>query len=157
MSVVTPRWLLGHVEEIVAAAALVVVVAATTWGVVTRYVMAQAAAWTIEVSTIGFAWVVYFGSVACIKYRLHPAVDLPMDRLPRTLRLLVTGLNHVLLVSFFGFMVWFGARFAMDAWTRRSSVLQLPMTVLYGPIAVCFALMLVRYFQYALLARRVAP
>ena len=63
-------------------------------------------------------------------------------------------INHVLLLGFFVFMVWFGARFAVDAWVTRSSVLGMPMTVLYGPIAFCFALMLIRYVQYVLLPPR---
>ena len=145
------RWWLDHFEEVVASAALAVVVAATSWGVVTRYITEQAAAWTIEVSTIGFAWIVFFGSAACIRHKMHPALDVPLDRLPRTFRHLLVWINHVILICFFAFMVWFGAHFAADAWETRSSVLELPMTVLYGPVAFCFALMLVRYLQYAIL------
>ena len=62
-------------EELVAAAAVVVIIASVGWGVITRYVTAQPAAWASEIATLGFAWVVFFGAAACVKYRLHPAID----------------------------------------------------------------------------------
>jgi TRAP-type C4-dicarboxylate transport system permease small subunit len=37
--------------------------------------------------------------------------------------------------------------FAISSWDNPSPVLRLPMTVLYGPVALCFALMAVRYLQ----------
>lgn len=147
------RWWVDHFEEIVASIALVVVVLATSWGVITRYITAQPAAWAGEVSTIGFAWVVFFGAVACIKYKLHPAVDVPLGRLPAPLRLALVWINHALLLAFFVFMFVFGTRFAIDAWSNPSPVLRSPMTVLYGPVALCFALMFVRYVQYVLRGR----
>jgi len=148
----SPRWWADHFEEVVASLALVVVVAATTWGVITRYVTAQPATWAGEVSTIGFAWVVFFGAVACIKHRMHPAVDVPLGRLPRPLRLALEWTNHFLLLGLFAFMVWFGTRFAIDAWSNPTPVLRAPLTVLYGPVAFTFALMFVRYVQHVLLA-----
>jgi TRAP-type C4-dicarboxylate transport system permease small subunit len=140
-------WLVDRFEEIVAATAVAVVVLSVSWGVITRYVTAQPAAWASEIATLGFAWVVFFGSAACVKYRLHPAIDVLVTRLPGGLQRLVRGFNHVLLLSFFGFMVWFGTRFAIDTWDSPSPVLRMPQTWLYGPVAVCSALMAVRYLQ----------
>jgi TRAP-type C4-dicarboxylate transport system permease small subunit len=115
--------------------------------VVTRYITEQPAAWASEVATLGFAWVVFFGATACIKYRLHPTIDLLLVRLPGRLARLVRGLNHAMLLGFFGFMVWFGTRFAVDAIDNPSAVLRLPLVWLYGPVTACFALMAIRYLQ----------
>ena len=49
-------------EETVAAAAVVVIIGSVGWGVVTRYITEQPAAWASEVATLGFAWVVFFGA-----------------------------------------------------------------------------------------------
>lgn len=143
----TARGVVDHAEEIVAAAAVVVVVLAVGWGVVTRYVTAQPAAWASEIATLGFAWVVFFGAAACVKYRLHPTIDVLVVRLPAGLQRLVRGFNHLLLLSFFAFMTWFGTRFAIDTWDSPSPVLRWPQTLLYGPVALCSALMAVRYLQ----------
>ncbi len=134
-------------EEIVAAAAVAVIIVAVGWGVITRYVTAQPAAWASEIATLAFAWVVFFGAAACVKYRMHPAIDVLVERLPDSAQRAVRVFNHVLLLSFFGFMTWFGTRFAIDAWASPTPVLRLPQTWLYGPVALCSALMALRYLQ----------
>jgi TRAP-type transport system small permease protein len=110
-------------------------------------VTAQPAAWAGEVASLAFAWVVFFGAAACVKYHMHPTIDLLVNRLPARLRVVVTMLNHALVLGFCAFMVWFGTRFAIDAWDSPSAVLRLPLTWLYGPGAFCFALMILRYLQ----------
>jgi TRAP-type C4-dicarboxylate transport system permease small subunit len=134
-------------EETVAAAAVAVIIASVGWGVLTRYVTAQPAAWASEIATLAFAWCVYFGGAACVKYRLLPTIDMLVDRLPPTARRGVQWLNHALLLGFFGFMTWFGTRFAIDTWDSPSPVLRMPQTFLYGPVAIASALMAVRYLQ----------
>jgi TRAP-type C4-dicarboxylate transport system permease small subunit len=140
-------WAVDQFEEIVASAATVVVILSVTWGVLTRYITAQPATWASEIATLAFAWVVFFGASACLKYHMHPSIDLLVKHFPGRVRLLVVGLNHLLMLSFCGFMAWFGTRFAIDAWESPSAVLRLPLTWLYGPVAFCFALMIVRYLQ----------
>jgi TRAP-type C4-dicarboxylate transport system permease small subunit len=144
-----PTWrrVADQFEEIVACIALAAVVLSVTWGVVTRYITAQPAAWASEVATLAFAWLVFFGAAACVKYRLHPSIDMVVVRLPRPLQRVVRLLNHALVLGLCGFMAWFGTRFAIDAWTNPSPVLRLPLTWLYGPVAFCFALMALRYLQ----------
>jgi TRAP-type transport system small permease protein len=142
-----PKILADQFEEIVASIALAVVVLAVSWGVITRYIIAQPAAWASELATLAFAWLVFFGAAACIKYRLHPSIDMLVRRLPPVLQLAVRWFNHALLLGFFAFMVWFGTRFAADAWNNPSPVMRLPLAWLYGPVAFCFALMIVRHLQ----------
>ena len=134
-------------EELVAVFALAVVVLSVSWGVITRYITEQPAAWASEIATLGFAWVVFFGAAACIKYKLHPAIDLLNTRLPPRLRPVLRWFNHLLLLAFCLFMAWFGTRFAIDAWSSPSPVLRMPQTWLYGPVALCFALMFLRHVQ----------
>lgn len=140
-------WFADRFEELVASLAVVVVIAAVSWGVLTRYVTAQPATWAGEVATLAFAWVVFFGAAGCIKYQLHPEIDLLVTRLPTAARTAVRWFNHVLLLGFFAFMVWFGTRFSLDALDSPSAVLRIPLTWLYGPVTVAFALMFVRYVQ----------
>lgn len=142
-----PKVLADQFEEVVACIALAVVVLAVSWGVITRYIITQPAAWASELATLAFAWLVFFGASACIKYRLHPSIDMVVRRLPQPLQRAVRGFNHALLLGFFAFMVWFGVRFAIDAWDSPSPVMRLPLTWLYGPVAFCFGLMIVRYLQ----------
>ncbi len=141
------RRLVDGLEEAIAATAVVVVVLSVAWGVITRYVTEQPAAWASEIATLGFAWIVFFGAAACVKYRLHPTIDMLVERLPASLATLVRGFNHVLLLGFFLFMTGYGGRFAWDSLDAPSPVLRVPLTWLYGAVAASFALMLVRYVQ----------
>jgi TRAP-type transport system small permease protein len=144
-----PSWkgVVDQFEEIVACLALTVVILSVGWGVITRYITAQPAAWASEVATLAFAWVVFFGAAAGIKYRLHPSIDMLVVRLPKGMQTAVRWLNHALVLGLCLFMAWFGTRFAIDAWSNPSPVLRLPLTWLYGPVALCFALMALRYVQ----------
>lgn len=144
------RFALEYFEELVAGAALIVVVASVCWGVLTRYVTAQPAAWAGELAVIGFAWIVFFGAAACFKYKLHPSIDMMMVLFSARVRQAVRILVHVLVLSFCAYMVWFGVRFSIDAWDNPSPVLRWPLTVLYGPVTIGFALMIVRYLQQLL-------
>ena len=141
------RRVVDQFEEIVAAAAVVVIIGSVGWGVITRYVTAQPAVWASEVATLAFAWVIYFGGAACIKYRLLPSIEILTDRLPPALQRAARWFNHCLLLGFFAFMTWFGVRFAIDTWSSPSPVLRMPQTFLYGPVAFCSALMAIRYLQ----------
>jgi TRAP-type transport system small permease protein len=149
-AVATPRrpalWF-DQFEELVAGAAVIVIVLSVSWGVITRYITAQPAAWASEIATLAFAWLVFFGAAACVKYGLHPAIDMLVLRFSPSAQRLCRIINHVLVLGFCAFMVWFGTRFAIDAWSNPTPVLRLPLTWLYGPVAFSFALMALRYLQ----------
>ena len=140
-------FLVDQFEEIVSGTAVAVIILTTTWGVITRYVLPQPAAWAGEIAMIAFAWAVFFGAAGCIKYHLHPTIDLLVTRLPAPIRRMVVWTNNVLLAAFFAFMVWYGTGFAIDALESPSAVLQIPLTWLYGPVTIAFALMLIRHLQ----------
>ena len=140
-------WWLDQFEELVASLAVVVIVLSVSWGVITRYITEQPAAWASEIATLAFAWLVFFGAAACVKYGLHPAIDMLIIRLAPGAQQICRWVNHALVLGFCGFMVIFGTRFAIDAWSNPSPVLRLPLTWLYGPVAFCFGLMALRYVQ----------
>ena len=143
------RFVLRYFEELVAGAALVVVIGSVCWGVLTRYVTAQPAAWASEVAVIAFAWLTFFGAAAGFRHGAHPTIDMLVRFLPAPWPTLVRWLNHLLIVGFCGFMIWYGTKFSIDALDNPTSVLRLPLTVLYGPVTIAFALMLVRYVAAA--------
>ncbi|WP_297722699.1 TRAP transporter small permease [Limnohabitans sp. Rim8] len=141
------RRLIDQFEEIVASCSLIVVVTSVCWGVITRYITEQPAAWASEIATLSFAWLVFFGATACIKYKLHPTIDMLVKSMPSTLQTLIRWMNHLLVLGFCAFMAVYGTMFAIGSWGNPSPVLRLPMTVLYGPVSFCFALMILRYLQ----------
>jgi TRAP-type transport system small permease protein len=59
-------------------------------------------------------------------------------------------------LGFCAYMVWFGVRFSIDALDNPTSVLRWPLTVLYGPVTLGFALMMVRYVERLIVDSREA-
>lgn len=136
---------LDNLEELIAAAALVLVVLSVAWGVLTRYVMAQPAAWTGEVAAMAFAWVVFLGAAAGVKRGLHVSIELLVARLPDGLRRLLQRIVDLGLLVWMLYVAWLGVGFTADNWDNPSSVLRLPLSVVYAAVTLGFALMAVRH------------
>ena len=140
---------LGYVEEAIAGFALVLVVLVTCWGVISRYVTEQPAAWAGEVAGIAFAWLVFLGAAACFKYGMHVAIDMLVLALPAPLRRFLMAVVDVLVLAFVATLFVLAIQFSIDAWTDPTSVLRLPRSVTYVSVVVGSACMAVRYAQGA--------
>lgn len=141
--------LLKHFEEGVAGAALVIVIGTTCWGVVTRYITAQPAAWAAEVAAIAFAWLVFVGAAAGFKYGVHVTIDMLVVLLPEGLRRILMYAADGIVLVFLLAVVVLASEFSVDAWGDPTSVLRLPRTVIYSSVVVGSLCMLVRYAQAA--------
>jgi TRAP-type transport system small permease protein len=142
--------LLDNFEEIVSGVALVVVVLSVCWGVVTRYVTDQPAAWSGEVAAIAFAWVVFIGASAGFKRAMHVSIDMLVKLLPDRIRVPLERALDVTVVVFCAYVAWLGVGFTYHNWDNPTSVLRLPLSVIYVAVALGFALMALRYAQAAL-------
>lgn len=136
-----------YAEEGIAGAALIVVVLAAVWGVLTRYVTAQPAAWASEVSAIGFAWCVFVGAAAGLKRGQHVAIDLLTAALPEPVRAAVDRFAAVVVLAVAAVITWLSAQFTVEAWDNPTAVLRLPSSVLYGAAVLGFGLMTLRAAQ----------
>jgi TRAP-type C4-dicarboxylate transport system permease small subunit len=143
-----PLRVLDGFEEIVAGIALLIVVGSVSWGVLSRYVSRQPAPWAGELAILAFAWVIFFGAAACFRQGLHPSIDMLVARLPAGLARGVNLFAHLCVIAFCLLMVYLGVIFSHEAWTDPTPVLRLPYTVVYGPVTLGFALMLVRHLEF---------
>ena len=132
-------------EEVIAGVALVIVIAATCWGVLTRYITEQPAAWSGEVAGIAFAWLVFVGAAAGVKYGAHMSIDMLLVRLPSGLRRLVVAAADAAVLAFVLTLLVLSVQFSIDAWGDPTSVLRLPRSVTYASVVVGSFCMLLRY------------
>lgn len=132
-------------DELIAVLCLVAIVLAISWGVLTRYVMPQAAAWTFEVAVIAFGWLVFFGSAACVRHRMHADVDGLVARFPPRLRRAVFIANWWLLAALFLTLAAMFGWQAVIAHDIRVVVIDIPRSVVYLPMAVASLLMLLQH------------
>ena len=140
---------LDYFEEVVSGAALVVVIAATCWGVVTRYITAQPAAWTGEVAAIAFAWLVFVGAAAGLKYGTHVTIDMLVVRLPRAIGRPLIAAADLLVLLFLLTVFVLAVEFAINAWDDPTPVLRLPRSLTYTSVVVGSLCMFIRYTRTA--------
>ncbi|NPC58362.1 TRAP transporter small permease subunit [Caenimonas sp. S4] len=128
---------------------MLAIVFSITWGVVTRYLFPQPAAWTFEAAVIAFSWLVFFGAAACIRWRMHADVDALVALFPAPLRRAIFIFNWFLLAALFAVLAAMFAWQAVIAHSIRVVSLDVPRSLVYTPMAIASVLMLV---QHVLLA-----
>lgn len=143
----TLKWLGRYAEELIAGFGLVVVVLSVCWGVLTRYVTEQPAAWAGELAQIAFAWVVFLGSAAGFKYGMHISIDMVVAKLPRPARNALQTLGDVLVLSFLAYVIWLAVLFNIESWGSPTPALQVSRSTAYGSVLFGLGFMMVRYIQ----------
>ncbi|MDX0425585.1 TRAP transporter small permease [Sinorhizobium medicae] len=141
---------LRRADEAVGVVALIVVVFSILWGVASRYVFPQPAAWTYELAMMAFAYLVFFGAVAGVRLGTHAAIDVLVAALPDGWQKAVAWFNYLLLALFFMVMT---ILFAWQAWTSRhvhTIALDLSRALSYAPLSLASAGML---FQHLIAER----
>lgn len=137
--------LFHHFEEMIAGFALVVLVVTVCWGVVTRYVTATSAAWTGDISSIAFAWLIFMGSAAAFKYGMHMSIDIFWMLLPKPVRRWLGAAIDLLIIGFLAYATWLGVSFCLASMDAPLPITRWPRSVLYAAVMVGFACMLLRY------------
>lgn len=133
----------------VAGIALLVVVASVIWGVLTRYVFSQPATWTTELSSIAFAWVVFFGAAAAMRRGLHIGIPTFVDMLPAPQRKLAMFLALGLAALFLAYATYLAGVLAAQSFNRPSPVLRIPFAYVYSGIALALLLTLLHSLAQA--------
>lgn len=128
-----------HLTETVAAAAFLLMFAAFIIQITSRYVFNAPVAWSLELCSIGYVWVVFWSSNLLLGERQHIIFDVVYQAVPqrsrRWLALFLTAtLGAVFLAALPGTLdyVWFLRR-------RESMMLQIPMHIVYA----CFAVFMI--------------
>lgn len=140
-----PLLSLRRADEAIGVLCACVIVLSITWGVVTRYLFPQPASWTFEVAVIAFGWLVFFGAAACIRWRMHADVDALVAMFPPALRRGIFIFNWWLLAALFATLAAMFVWQAVIAHSIRVVVIDIPRSVVYGPMAFASLLMLVQH------------
>jgi TRAP-type C4-dicarboxylate transport system permease small subunit len=128
-----------------AVAALVVAICALVAAqVIYRYAVKEPIVWSEEFTTLCYQWLSYLGAALAVRYRAHYGVDFLVRFFgPRT-RSALAWLEHAVVWTLGGFMVFYGWRIVESSWLQQYPTL--PFSVGTGylvlPIAgVLFILM----------------
>ncbi len=148
---------LARIDVGIAAAAMLVTVASVAWGVITRYVTAQPAAWASEVAAIAFAWLTFFGASAAFRWHAHPSIDMLTAALPPRGQRAMRLFNAVLVGAFLAYFAWLGLEFSIENWDHPTAVLRLPMTIVYGPVTLAVLMSLAWHIRMSMAPLPASP
>lgn len=131
---------------VITSTAFLVIVAAISLNVICRYLFGKSFNWAEEIAYLCFNWVVFFGVAIVYRYQGLTAIDLVVNRLAEKPKKVVLVFGYILVtMANLGLIVW-GTKFAMMAWERKSSFLQIPY--FYYDISIPLAAIML--FMYSL-------
>jgi TRAP-type C4-dicarboxylate transport system permease small subunit len=147
MTMAATRRFYAHLEEIAGAMLLAVMCVVATVQVAGRYLLASPPAWTEEMATLLFAWLVFVGASLALKRNEHFALDVVVTLLPDLPRRIVQGGVLIMVLVFCVLLIWYGVRLAIGAWNVTTAVLEIPRTWLYASVPFGGGLMFLRTLE----------
>jgi TRAP-type C4-dicarboxylate transport system permease small subunit len=120
----------------------------------TRYVLNDSLAWTEEIARYLLMWVTFIGAAVAMRRGTHIAVEFAHVFLPAAAVRVLNFVIDVLVVGFVGLLCWFAISITRRMQIQTMTVVEWPMSIVYGGIAVGCFLMLWRSVQRFLAAMR---
>ena len=139
--------ILGNAEAYVAGVVMVALVLATFLGVFARYIFNKPFNWLEEMQMAAMVWVTFLMAGVCFRRGGHVAIEIVVDSLPekaqRVIAILIAAVVYFVLVYFFVSSVKFIQLFIKTG--RKTPILQIPYTYVYGVGPVGAVLMMISY------------
>jgi TRAP-type C4-dicarboxylate transport system permease small subunit len=131
------RWVL---IALLAAMALIIFT-----NVALRYTTSQSIEWAEEVARHMMIWLTFLGAGPVLRYGGHIAVENLQDALPRPLGIALRGVVALLLLAFFGFMVWYGWLYVQRTQFQTTAATQISFAYIYGAMLAGGVLLIVHF------------
>jgi TRAP-type transport system small permease protein len=113
--------------------------------VVLRYTTSQSIEWAEEVARYLMVWLTFLGAGPVLRYGGHIAVENLQDALPPRAAYALRALIALILMSFFGFMVWFGLVYLERVQYQMTPTTQISMSWVYAAMPVGGLLLMLHF------------
>jgi TRAP-type C4-dicarboxylate transport system, small permease component len=113
----------------------------------TRYVLNDSFAWTEEIARYLLMVLTFLGSAIVVRKGAHIAVEVLLHFLPPRGARILLAIVEVIQAVFIGLLFYFSITVTQRMHLQRMTVIDLPMSLVYGPIAFGCLLMLLRALQ----------
>ena len=114
----------------------------------TRYVLNDSLAWTEEIARYGLMWIVFIGGIMVTRRNSHIAVELLANVMkPGTARSALLAFVDFVKLGFLGLLAWLSWTITERMALQPMTVFDLPMSYVYGGVAVGCVFMFVRQCQ----------
>lgn len=109
----------------------------------TRYVLNDSLAWTEEIARYGLMWITFIGGIIVARKRSHIAVEALLHYLPALPARALLAAIDVVKLAFMALLAVFAVQITSAMQWQRMVIIDLPMSVVYGGIALgCFGMLL---------------
>jgi TRAP-type C4-dicarboxylate transport system permease small subunit len=113
----------------------------------TRYVLNDSVAWTEEIARYGLIWITFLGGVMVTRRNNHIAVVLAPNLLPAPAARFLLAVVDVLTFTFLALLSYFSVLIFERMQFQRMTIVDLPMSYVYGAVLVGCFLMCFRQLQ----------
>lgn len=135
---------LDRVLQVICVILLGVVVIAVSWQVVSRYITASSASWTVELASYAFVWLSMLAIALGVRRGRHMVLDI-WEYVPykRWLMRILETVTVVIVVAVLGALVWFGFEALPPSFRRNSPGLGVSFgwVALAVPVGAAFSLL----------------
>jgi len=112
--------------------------------VILRFVFAAPAAWTEELATIAYVWVIFWGTAFSVPLAAHVAVDFIVPRFAAPVRRMLYALGLAVLAACFLWALPGIADYLRFMMRERTPVLDLPFGLVYAVFLAAAAMVVLR-------------
>lgn len=139
----------NHFEEILGAVILACMALIAFLNVIVRYCSSFSFAWSEEITTNLFVWIVLLGTSCAFRDQSHLGVSLIYSKLPGGVRIVCYATSVFLSTMFFSFLCYTGILEVLDEieLERVSDSLELPYWIYSIAVPLFSVLILFRLFQ----------
>ncbi|NVN84540.1 MAG: TRAP transporter small permease [Rhodopseudomonas sp.] len=114
----------------------------------TRYVLNDSLSWTEEIARYGLMWLAFIGGAVVTRKKSHIAVELLSNLMaPSPLRAALLALVDFVTLGFMGLLAYFSVTITERMQQQTMTVIELPMSIVYGGVGLGCFMMLVRQIQ----------
>ena len=133
-----------HIEDWLAFAAFWALAVIVFLQFFTRYVLNDSLAWTEEIARYGLIWVTFIGAAVVVRKNTHIAVEMLLHFLPAGSARVLLALVDLAKLAFMGLLAYFSVAIVERMQWQRMVIIDLPMSIVYGGVALGCFLMLMR-------------
>jgi TRAP-type transport system small permease protein len=114
-----------------------------------RYLTNESIEWAEEVSRHMMIWLTFLGAGPVLRYGGHIAVDNLQDALPRQAAMALRAIIWLLMLGFFGFMIWYGLLYLERTQYQTTAATQISFAYIYAAMPIGGVLLIIHWLLIA--------
>jgi TRAP-type C4-dicarboxylate transport system permease small subunit len=104
--------------------------------VFSRYVLNHSLFWSEELARYLLVWLTFLGASVAYRRNMHPGIDIVYSRMPATFQRWISIFIHLISMTLFGVMIFYGAQFSYFVRLQISPAMYLPKWIVFSIIPI---------------------